>query len=64
MSNNITVEITKDLISINEYDYTLVCWSAEEWQEDAEVVISIANAINLAHTDLKQLKELLNISID
>lgn len=60
-NDNITVEISEDLISINEYDYTLVCWSCDEWKEDNSVFLSIANAIKLAYTKPNQLKELLGL---
>lgn len=53
---------TEEDIVIQEHNGKhLVSWNIEEWEEDSNVVFSIANAIHLAHTDPKQLKHLLKL---
>lgn len=45
------IDIGKDYITIYDHEGTeLVHWVEDEWIEDPEVVISIANAIHLFYT--------------
>ena len=53
------IEIKNDAIRIYENENEIVGWVIDEWEEDSEVVFSIANAIKLALTSPKELKDLL-----
>jgi hypothetical protein len=63
------LKLAIDVESVNIYidngedeEPTHVCyWNIEEVEEDAEVMISIANAINLFHTEPKKLLEKLGL---
>ncbi len=53
------VRFTEDSIGIYEGKKEIVYWYINEWEEDSDVVFSIANAIKLAYTDPEELKKLL-----
>ena len=61
MEENLKLAIDSESINIyidngDEQDPTHVCyWHIEEWEEDSEVAISIFNAIDLFHTNPKEL---------
>ena len=48
LNKNVKVEIEQDYISISHHGEEIVYWHIEEWNEDADIVISIANAVMLA----------------
>ena len=54
------IEYTENEIRILENDKEIVMWTKSEWEEDSEIVFSIANAIQLAMTNPKKLKTLIN----
>ena len=47
-NKNVKVEIEQDHISISHHGEEIVYWHSDEWNEDADIVISIANAVMLA----------------
>jgi hypothetical protein len=47
-NKNVTIEIEQDHISINHHGEEIVYWHSDEWNEDADIVISITNAVMLA----------------
>jgi hypothetical protein len=49
--SNLKVEIEKDHISVIHHGEEVVCWNEDEWNEDASIVVSIANAIRMATPD-------------
>jgi len=55
----VEVRFTEDSIGIYEGKKEIVYWYINEWEEDSDVVFSIANAIKLAYTDPEELKKLL-----
>ena len=59
MKNKVEVNITDESILINNNGEEVVGWHVDEWTEDPSIVPSIANAINLAHTDMDGLLKLL-----
>ena len=50
------VEVENDHISITHKGKELVYWDEQEWKDDPEVVVSIANAIKMAFEDVNKLK--------
>jgi hypothetical protein len=48
LNKNVTIEIEQDHISISHHGEEIVYWHSDEWNEDADIVISIANAVMLA----------------
>lgn len=59
--------IGKDYVEIYEEDkkteqsVSIVYWNLDEVEEDANIAISIAVAIDLFHTDQEKLLEILNV---
>ena len=45
---NVKIEIEQDHISISHHNEEIVYWHSDEWNEDADIVISITNAVMLA----------------
>jgi len=48
LNKNVTIEIEQDHISISHHGEEIVYWHSDEWNEDADIVISITNAVMLA----------------
>ena len=53
------LEINTDSILITINGKEIVSWHEDEWQEDPTIIVSIANAINLYHTNKNELIKLL-----
>jgi len=51
------IKIEDNAIRIYEDGKEVVGWVISEWEEDSEVVFSIANAIKLALTKPRELKQ-------
>ena len=51
------IVIETESIRIYKGEKEIVGWIMSEWEEDSEVVFSIANAIKLALTNPKELEE-------
>ena len=47
-NKNVKIEIEQDHISISHHNDEIVYWHSDEWNEDADIVISITNAVMLA----------------
>lgn len=45
------IEVTGDSVHIHDEKGEIVMWTQAEWEEDPQVVVSIVNAIHIAHTD-------------
>lgn len=45
------IETTGDSVHIHDVHGEIVMWTQAEWEEEPEVVMSIVNAIHIAHTD-------------
>ncbi len=52
------IEISDDYIAIIHRKEEVVGWHKDEWNEDPSIVVSIANAIHLAHKDIHELRNL------
>jgi len=48
LNKNVTIKIEQDHISISHHGEEIVYWHSDEWNEDADIVISITNAVMLA----------------
>lgn len=59
--NKLKVKFEQDSIGIFEGKKQIVYWYYTEWQEDPNIVYSIANAVLLSQTNPKKLKKLLQI---
>lgn len=44
-------EIENDHIALFDDEEELIYWDCEEWREDPQIVILIANAINIGHVE-------------
>jgi hypothetical protein len=49
--NTFHAEIEPDHIALFDDGEELIYWDAVEWREDPELVVIIANAINIGHTE-------------
>lgn len=58
MKDKVKIEIESDHITVYHNDEEIVYWVDTEWNEDPSIVISIANAILLATTDIHELRRL------
>lgn len=57
MNPRVKIEISDDYIAILHHDEEVVGWHQDEWNEDPSIVPSIANAVLLASTNIRLLRE-------
>lgn len=53
----VRIELGEDHVTIYHHDEEVVHWLQDEWEEDPSIVPSIANAVMLACTNIRLLRE-------
>lgn len=49
MTNTFTAYITADHVSLSDAEGELVHWDRQEWLDDPDLAVTIANAINVGY---------------